>query len=207
MDKSTCILVLGTPRSGTSCVAGILHHLGVVMGEQFLEADDWNPAGYFQDVEFETFLELIDPFWGDTTKEQFMSMERAKEEITRLINTRNLSYIEWGLKSNRIIHFLEDLQTLTNLKVIRTIRPENLSALSWKERSGESLVESARVITYVNTLIDSELRRLNITPLEINFNELISQPDTAVHNIANFTGVEYNAEAVEWVQPNLVRFG
>ncbi len=116
MDKSTCILVLGTPRSGTSCVAGILHHLGVVMGEQFLEADDWNPAGYFQDVEFETFLELIDPFWGDTTKEQFMSMERAKEEITRLINTRNLSYIEWGLKSNRIIHFLEDLQTLTNLK-------------------------------------------------------------------------------------------
>ena len=97
--------------------------------------------------------------------------------------------------------------TLTNLKVIRTIRPENLSALSWKERSGESLVESARVITYVNTLIDSELRRLNITPLEINFNELISQPDTAVHNIANFTGVEYNAEAVEWVQPNLVRFG
>ena len=64
MDKSTCILVLGTPRSGTSCVAGILHHLGVVMGEQFLEADDWNPAGYFQDVEFETFLELIDPFWG-----------------------------------------------------------------------------------------------------------------------------------------------
>jgi len=43
------IIVLGTPRSGTSLTAGLLHHCGVWAGE-CRQADQWNPRGYFENI-------------------------------------------------------------------------------------------------------------------------------------------------------------
>lgn len=43
----TPILVLGTPRSGTSLTAGLLHRLGVWVGE-CRPPDRWNRRGYFE---------------------------------------------------------------------------------------------------------------------------------------------------------------
>jgi hypothetical protein len=47
---SRCICVLGTGRSGTSATAGMLHKLGVPMGEPFVGADGNNPWGTFEDA-------------------------------------------------------------------------------------------------------------------------------------------------------------
>lgn len=43
------IIVLGSPRSGTSMVAGYLHHCGAFAGA-CRPADQWNPKGYFENV-------------------------------------------------------------------------------------------------------------------------------------------------------------
>lgn len=49
--KSRTILILGIPRSGTSCVAGVLHKLGINMGTgHFQPKDKFNPRGYFEDL-------------------------------------------------------------------------------------------------------------------------------------------------------------
>jgi hypothetical protein len=44
------IIVTGTGRSGTSCVAGALHYLGVDMGPPFIPPNHRNPHGYFESV-------------------------------------------------------------------------------------------------------------------------------------------------------------
>ncbi|MEZ6068261.1 MAG: glycosyltransferase, partial [Planctomycetaceae bacterium] len=44
-DRSRCVLVIGTGRSGTSAIAGTLHRLGIFMGYEFVAADHTNPAG------------------------------------------------------------------------------------------------------------------------------------------------------------------
>lgn len=44
----TIVAVLAHYRGGSSCVAGILHHLGVSMGENLLAPDRLNPRGYFE---------------------------------------------------------------------------------------------------------------------------------------------------------------
>ena len=48
---SRCILVLGTGRSGTSAVGGMLYKLGVWMGDSFVGRDQTNPHGTFEDAE------------------------------------------------------------------------------------------------------------------------------------------------------------
>ena len=71
-----CILVIGIHRSGTSAVAGVLHRLGVWMGqanpktESELEPlDDWpayesNPMGQFEDSNFcAVNRSLLGPNW------------------------------------------------------------------------------------------------------------------------------------------------
>jgi hypothetical protein len=41
---SRCILVVSVPRAGSSCVAGVLHKLGIDMGSGHFQPDDkFNP--------------------------------------------------------------------------------------------------------------------------------------------------------------------
>lgn len=208
---SKCVLVLGTPRSGTSCVAGVLHHLGVPMGERFPEPNEWNPGGFYQDEDFENAVDLFDMHWDRSkpmagcvlTRDETDAMARA--EVRRLIAVRNASPL-WGLKSNRMVHFLEELNTLTDLKVIRTYRPKAASVASWRARSGSTAAEATRVVNYITGLIDAEIERLGITPLVVDFRDIISGPRKAIAEIAAFAGVEATTEAEAWIQPNLVRF-
>ena len=45
---STAVIVLGMHRSGTSALAGILHHLGVELGDRLMQASPDNPRGYWE---------------------------------------------------------------------------------------------------------------------------------------------------------------
>lgn len=75
---SRVILVLGVHRSGTSAVAGVLHHLGVYMGKpnsstesDLPPIDGWptyasNPKGQFEDGNFCNInRSLLGPNWRD----------------------------------------------------------------------------------------------------------------------------------------------
>ena len=57
MKKSTCIFVFGIESSGTSCVAGVLHTMGVHMGNQFPGPNAANPKGHFEDISFVRLLQ------------------------------------------------------------------------------------------------------------------------------------------------------
>jgi hypothetical protein len=45
---STAAIVLGMHRSGTSALAGMLHHLGVELGDRLMQASPDNPRGYWE---------------------------------------------------------------------------------------------------------------------------------------------------------------
>ena len=48
---STALFVLGMHRSGTSALTGLLHRLGVVLGEHLLPASEDNPRGYWENAD------------------------------------------------------------------------------------------------------------------------------------------------------------
>ena len=45
-------VVLGMHRSGTSLTAGGLEKIGIDMGDNQLGANQWNPLGHFENVDF-----------------------------------------------------------------------------------------------------------------------------------------------------------
>lgn len=73
MDWVNCktFLVAGAPHSGTSLIAGSLHHLGVFMGR------NWLTNGTFEDVDF---------------------VKNTEKEIIESIMERNFQYQVWGFK-------------------------------------------------------------------------------------------------------------
>src|SRR5262249_26774035 len=58
MNARSC-LILGSGRSGTSLLAGILHGAGYFMGENLVPADEGNPMGYFEDDEINAINEEL----------------------------------------------------------------------------------------------------------------------------------------------------
>jgi hypothetical protein len=46
--KKNCIITLGMHRSGTSLLSGMLHTLGVDLGQNIMAANEGNPKGYFE---------------------------------------------------------------------------------------------------------------------------------------------------------------
>ena len=63
-----CMFILGMHRSGTSALAGVLHHLGVELGKDLMPpGKDDNPKGFFENNKVysinETLLEHLNSTW------------------------------------------------------------------------------------------------------------------------------------------------
>jgi hypothetical protein len=179
----TCFLVLGVPRTGTSCVAGVLHYLGISMGSNLRPAQPMNAAGFFTDLDFEN-LHLADSF------KDYCSLRSQCGD--------------WGLKSptviDRFIDFERDCDCV--IKLLVTSRPQPESLASWKKRT--SLSEPVLV-----SLLDSYAKQIGaiqakgFDALTIEFDRLLNDSQAAIALIAEFCGRESNASAIAFVNPAL----
>jgi len=209
-----CILVLGTPRSGTSCVAGILHHLGVPMGEELMPPDEWNPAGYFQDREFELILAdglgvFTFPPWSDVDSlprsRKFNNCKKTlRQTATAIKNLADSREGLWGVKSNRLAYLLDAMPA--DMKVIRTFRPEVDSIASWAARARTTIEASTPIIRNMNLAIDASLQKANITPYIADYNAILSDPAAGVAGIASFVGLPVTQAAIDFVNADFRRF-
>lgn len=113
-------LVVGTGRSGTSTVAGILHNkMDVFMGYEFPPANHTNPDGFWEDIEFYrmnkmfVFGKINYPIW--------------KKEIIEIIANRIEMRKPWGFKESRMAELVGlYLGFFENPKIIRCKRNKEL---------------------------------------------------------------------------------
>src|SRR6266481_2354059 len=68
-NKRAAILILGAPRSGTSCLAHLLNALGAKLPEQLVEPAHTNVFGFWEPTKLmeidEEILSAIDRTWYD----------------------------------------------------------------------------------------------------------------------------------------------
>lgn len=62
--KKTCIIVTGMHRSGTSMMAGMLHHCGIYTGP-CIQPDKYNEKGYFEDKAVSEINKKLIGDWKD----------------------------------------------------------------------------------------------------------------------------------------------
>jgi len=59
-------MVVGMHRSGTSATAGLLHRLGIHMGQELMPATPFNPKGYFEHLQVRDFNDRLLEARGQT---------------------------------------------------------------------------------------------------------------------------------------------
>lgn len=207
----TCFLVLGTPRSGTSMVAGVLHHLGVRMGEH-IEGDrwdwggpdEWNGKGHFADAAIGN--------WGNAVFGVPPCVDREiesgeREQLASIIKHRQSFGVDWGCKHHVLPWFAEQIAPMaTSVKIIVTHRQEKRSIESWAARSGDSLEKAREIVFSAKQRIADVLHSIDAPRMFVNFDNIIDHSASRIRKIAAFVGRAPTPEALSFPSREMRRF-
>lgn len=202
----TCTVVVGTPRSGTNCVAGILAKLGIYMGKDFAPPAPLNPAGFYQDLEFET---LCDEIFGLNFQPDFPypldPESKAVLNLRTFIRSREAMGQDWGIKTRHSSYLLDLFrEECKSLQLVVTSRP--------RQDSIDSLANYLP-LSVASVAIDNAAKArdyalsLGLPSIQVDYDQLTTKPDIGVAAIAAFVGTPVTQVAVDWVDPSLNRFG
>lgn len=180
------IVVLGCYRSGSSAVAGTLHHLGVFMGEKFDPSSKVNPRGYFEDIEFKDLHKLA------------IEGKDVYQEYQKLVKYRcNLPV--WGIKDPRLCILIDKLP-LDPDYVICTHRPiSEITNSLHKVLPREPKEKWSILIDHYLTQRDLWLQTYCGPVMDVRFQELMSNPYRMVQTIATFVSVPFRESAVKFI--------
>jgi hypothetical protein len=127
--------VLGMHRSGTSALTGMLHHLGVALGERLMPASPDNPRGYWEhndivDVDHR-LMATLGRTWDDMRPlpagfERDEAAQAAARDLSLILNRDFGGVSLWGLKDPRLCRLMP---LWTSLLAEERVKPRFLLAL------------------------------------------------------------------------------
>ena len=186
----TCTVVLGCYRSGTSAVAGVLHHLGVSMGDRFQEPNSKNPHGYYEDLDFvECHVYMRD--CG-------MDMD---EKYKALVERRETAHTDWGVKDPRLCYLLPELvKHIRHGHQVIVVNRSMMSICDSMARAIYNGTEPKRLMPLVMNITEAQNESLDQYGgeiLHVDFLTLMYSTETEVERIANFVSKPITDKAVE----------
>lgn len=213
MAGSTCVVVLGGHRCGTSAVAGVLHHLGVFMGHRFIGATKYNELGHWEDVAFVALHKRIVGGW----KRPCVDFEPVRKAYIKLIRSRERKYELWGFKDPRAVYvfpyFLRSVRS--EVKVINVHRDLEASAKSMARRKNPAKgatinVNQKQAMGIARQYRDARWLAMHYCfrgpRLKVQYEELVHDSAGQVKRIAEFLGVIPDQRAINFVSPGLKHF-
>lgn len=96
------VIVIGSARSGTSVLAGMLHYMGVNMNPKYNPHPDY-PYGSFEDEYMQDFTRIL---YNKNKDPDYQYTEEDIDTIKEMIKERNESDV-WGFKST-LTHYCLD---------------------------------------------------------------------------------------------------
>jgi hypothetical protein len=167
------VIVSGLPRSGTSLMMQMLHNSGIpALTDRIRAADIDNPRGYY---EFEQVKRTRnDPSW----------VPNARGKVVKMVSS--------------LLYDLPDTETYRIVFMERDINEVLASQTKMLERLGQP----AAPVDQLKNSFEIHLKRLfawlqnqsNIRVVQINYNRLISEPDTECDAIAEFLDHQLNVQ-------------
>jgi hypothetical protein len=182
---STAIFVLGMHRSGTSALTGLLHRLGVALGEHLMPASEDNPRGYWENADIvavhERLMGSLGWTWDDirSLPAGFARNEPAREAARDLLALANRDFAGtalWGLKDPRLCRLMPlwspllAAEAVTPRYVLAVRHPLDVTA-SLAARDG---IGTARgLLLWLGHLLDAERATRGARRVIVHYEELI----------------------------------
>lgn len=217
--KNKLFLILCLHRSGSSATAGVLHHLDVNMGDKLLHADQSNPKGHFENVDYVSINNLIlhlnGGSWRNPPQNKILQISNHLEEQIQAFLSTHVKPV-WGLKDPRSLLTLEIwkpyLDKASSVTYIFVHRPFEASVCSLARRNNIKRVEAIDILTpYLKNKYDYR-HFLNVKKqdiVDVHFEDLINNPVPFIGEINKRLGREphYNlAKVKEFLDASLVNF-
>lgn len=199
---ATCFLVLGTPRSGTSCVAGVLHYLGVPMGETLFPPCEMNAKGSFQDLDFEGCFDRLQTHIPEVLDKSLVAWNKFSA-----ITQKRCSGGDWGAKFRMAAVVLPEFKQICShdIRLIITKRNPQQSVSSLSQWCPAEYQDSQEIIDRATAAVEAVERTTDLPILSIDFEELMSAPLATVERIAEFVGRDMTQAAAEFIDPAMRR--
>ena len=223
-DKHKTVIVLGAPRSGTSMTAGILDSLDVSMGN-LRAADQLNPGGYFEDIDF---LKLGDDIYSSVDNEShgfnppaqsdLLSVGRKNfdTKVEQLLESRRLATRgHWGWKTTHTCYLLDlYLPHITDPHIVVVLRNPLNTARSMvryvqhraKRRMYQPLnvTQALGIIAgYESALYTSLAKNKHLPRIFLSFEEIVKAPRDSIAELIEFLDIapdrKTQAKAVSFV--------
>ena len=195
----TCVVILGMHRSGTSLVAGLCQKLGVNIGAVFRAGDPANPDGYFEDLDWRALNKWLIGTAGGTwydppSRAEISRQAKRIEDVILPFTMWKARHSVWGFKDPRTcltIHALH--QYLLDPRYVIVRRPENEIVDSLIRRSKLRGYREPRrhwvaLTEQYLALICRFLETHETQDIEIQFNDLVSNRETAREQLAYLAG-------------------
>lgn len=194
------VVVLGMHRSGTSAVAGVLHKLGVNMGDKLYPPAHGNPFGHYEDIDFiETntaILRAAGGEWHNPPSDFQIRVYGAREgqRLIDLVKDRSAKHSTWGFKDPRtcltLPLYLPHLISPVFVIVERCCKD---IAASLNKRDGISFHHQHDNETLCHEYKDRVKRALsaakNTDIVHVKFKDLLATPEEEVVRLARVIGL------------------
>jgi len=212
MNIPPIIAVVGVFRSGTSCTAGILHKLGVSMGNRFESPRAGNPRGFYE-------AKGLARICRQSFKEPLMIEQNTFDDRIKALR-------EWGMARVRndvpigakhptlCLMVPEMVEAWPGMKIIAVDRPIEQVIQSmlrrgwWKSLSFD---QKADVLRKMLAKRDADIAALKVPTMFVDYASLIGEPTTSIERMIYFADllptVKQIQAAKDHVDPSLQHFG
>lgn len=208
------VAVIGPFRSGTSCVAGICHTLGISMGREFWHKPNAkNARGYFE-------AKYLTKLCQRSFKEPLMHVRNSRPERVKLLR-------EWAMGRSGdcnpigakhpalcLMGFAMKKAWGPTLKVIAVTRPVPDALKSLEKTGWWPKIPAKKKRAAIERMLrqrDGDLKKHEIQTLYLNYEEVLENPRQTVNKIIGFTGIAATPEQIEkavaFVDPKLNHSG
>jgi len=199
------VAVVGPFRSGTSCVAGVLHTLGVSMGERFRRPMKGNPKGTFEAV---ALGELCRSFFTEPGCLERQPHEKRVAGLRRWAASRSAGNSPTiGAKHPLLCLMMTEMcEAWPGVRFVFCDRPPSESNASmakwggkWKaaKRTAETMIEAR----------DDNAADITNPILRVDYHALLADPAGTVERLIAFLGLDVPAEtrqaAIDFIDPQL----
>lgn len=160
-DRLT-VIVLGTPRGGTSAVAGLIHRMGIAMGD--------NLPNNYEDPDFRI---------------------SNREKIPNVISERNENHSKWGFKCPNAVTYLPELvDSLVNPVLIVVDRDAVASLKRVMRRRDDPAMDV--LISLLKRKVDNAkfVKSTSWPTLYVSYEKLINNRQSLIKEVAEFLGVD-----------------
>ena len=185
------IIVLGM-RSGTSLVAGLLHDMGIYMGENFQLPDEKNAKGYFEEITIR-----------DTINKYLLNGDRFSAKPVRTVQLEHLASLKeaidaqkkepmWGFKAPGACFAIKAIELFVDnpmyIMCTRDVSEVGQSLEKEQQHSYPRGFNCTNYATYMQHTMHEETR--GNPRHEVKYSEILAHPEREIYELGKFIGLD-----------------